>query len=77
MRERLRRSAVVGLVATTVDIVLLVALRRAGWPLVVADLAALAAAALVARPDAQADHTAGRSLRPLDPVARPSSSRSC
>ena len=50
MRERLRRFAVVGLVATTVDIVLLVALRRAGWPLVVADLAALAAAALVARP---------------------------
>lgn len=50
MRERLRRFAVVGLVATAVDIALLVVLRRAGWPLVVADLVALAAAALVARP---------------------------
>ena len=50
MRERLRRFAVVGLVATAVDIALLFVLRRAGWPLVVADLVALAAAALVARP---------------------------
>ena len=50
MRERLRRFAVVGLVATAVDVLLLVGLRRAGWTLVVADLAALAAAALVARP---------------------------
>tara|TARA_B100001123_G_scaffold349800_1_gene399973 strand:- start:408 stop:1595 length:1188 start_codon:yes stop_codon:yes gene_type:complete len=50
VRERLRRFAVVGLVATAVDIALLVVLRRAGWPLVVADLVALAAAALVARP---------------------------
>jgi dolichyl-phosphate beta-glucosyltransferase len=50
MRERLRRFAVVGLVATTVDIVLLVVLRRVGWTLVAADLAALVAAALVARP---------------------------
>jgi putative flippase GtrA len=40
VRERLRRFAVVGLVATAVDIVLLVVLRRAGWPLVVADLVA-------------------------------------
>ena len=50
MRERLRRFAVVGLVATAVDVLLLVGLRRAGCTLVVADLAALAAAALVARP---------------------------
>ena len=50
MMERLRRFAVVGVVATAVDIVLLVGLRRAGWTLVAADIAALAAAALVARP---------------------------
>ena len=48
MRERLRRFAAVGLVATVVDVGLLVALVRAGWPTWLADLVALASAAVVA-----------------------------
>ena len=48
MRERLRRFAAVGLVATTLDIGLLVILSDAGWPLWLADPSALAAAAVVA-----------------------------
>ena len=49
MRDRLRRFAVVGLIATVVDVGLLVLLLGWGWPLVAADVAALAVAALVPR----------------------------
>ncbi len=49
MRSRLRLFAAVGLAATAVDVGVAVALLRAGVPLVPADLAALAAAAVVAR----------------------------
>ena len=48
MRERLRRFATVGLVATAVDVGLLVVLVRAGWPTWLADPFALASAAVVA-----------------------------
>ncbi len=47
MRAQLRRFAAVGVFATVVDIVLFVALRRQGWPLIPADLFALAVAAVV------------------------------
>ncbi len=47
MRSRLRRFALVGLVATAVDVGGFVALRRAGWALVPADIVALALAAMV------------------------------
>ena len=50
MRERLRRFAVVGLIATAVDVGLAVALLDRGWSVVTADVVALAAAAVVARP---------------------------
>ena len=49
MRDRLRRFAVVGLIATVVDVGLLVQLLEWGWPVVAADVVALAVAALVAR----------------------------
>ena len=49
MRERLRRFAVVGLVATTIDIGLAVILLGAGWDPWAADAAALGLAATVAR----------------------------
>jgi putative flippase GtrA len=45
MRSRLRRFAAVGLVATAVDITLLVLLHEAGWSLVAADVVALVVAA--------------------------------
>ena len=48
MRERLRRFAAVGLVATAVDVGLLALLVDAGWATWVADPVALAAAAAVA-----------------------------
>ena len=48
MRRRLHRFAVVGLVATTIDIAGFVVLYRAGWPLVVADIVVLNVAAVVA-----------------------------
>ena len=50
MRERMRRFAVVGLIATVVDVGLAVALLDRGWSVVTADVVALAAAAVVARP---------------------------
>ena len=50
MRERLRRFAAVGLVATLVDVGIAVALVGWGWPVIVADPVALIAAAAVARP---------------------------
>ena len=46
MRDRLRRFAVVGLIATVVDVGLLVQLLEWGWPVVAADVVALAVAAL-------------------------------
>ena len=49
MRERLRRFAVVGLVATTIDIGLAVILLGAGWDPWAADAIALGLAATVAR----------------------------
>ena len=49
MRERLRRFAVVGLVATTIDIGLAVILLGAGWDPWAADAVALGLAATVAR----------------------------
>jgi phosphomannomutase len=49
VRDRLRRFAVVGLIATVVDVGLLVQLLEWGWPVVAADVVALAVAALVAR----------------------------
>ena len=49
MRDRLRRFAVVGLIATVLDVGLLVQLLEWGWPVVAADVVALAVAALVAR----------------------------
>jgi dolichyl-phosphate beta-glucosyltransferase len=45
VRSRLRRFAAVGVVATAVDVVALWQLQRAGWPLALADLAALVLAA--------------------------------
>jgi dolichyl-phosphate beta-glucosyltransferase len=45
MRSRLRRFAAVGVVATIVDVVLLVVLHAAGWSLTAADVVALAVAA--------------------------------
>jgi len=50
VKERLRKFAFVGLVATTIDMSILVGLRWVGLTLIFADLAALTAAALVARP---------------------------
>ena len=50
MRERLRRFAAVGLVATLVDVGIAVALVGWGWPVIAADPVALIAAAAVARP---------------------------
>ena len=50
MRERLRRFAMVGLIATAVDVGLVVVLLDCGWSVVAADIVALAAAAVVARP---------------------------
>ena len=47
MHARLHRFAAVGVVATLVDIVSFVSLRRHGWSLVSADLVALAGAAVV------------------------------
>lgn len=47
MRARLRRFAAVGILATLVDIALFVALGRNGWALMLADLVALAVAAIV------------------------------
>ena len=49
MRERLRRFAVVGLVATTIDVGSAVILLGAGWDLWAADAVALGLAAMVAR----------------------------
>tara|TARA_B100001105_G_scaffold79069_1_gene62641 strand:- start:429 stop:2987 length:2559 start_codon:yes stop_codon:yes gene_type:complete len=49
VRARLRRFAVVGLIATVLDVGLLVLLLEWGWPVVAADAAALAVAAVVAR----------------------------
>ena len=49
MRDRLRRFAVVGLIATVLDVGLLVLLLEWGWPVVAADVVALAVAALAAR----------------------------
>ena len=49
MRKRLRRFAVVGLIATAVDVGLLVLLLDRGWSVVAADMAALAVAAVAAR----------------------------
>ena len=49
MRKRLRRFAVVGLIATAVDVGLLVLLLDRGWSVVAADVVALAVAAVVAR----------------------------
>ena len=46
----MRRFAVVGLIATAVDVGLAVALLDRGWSVVTADIVALAAAAVVARP---------------------------
>jgi dolichyl-phosphate beta-glucosyltransferase len=46
MRSRLRRFALVGLLATVIDVGAFVALRRSGWPLVGADAVALAVAGL-------------------------------
>ena len=46
----MRRFAVVGLIATAVDVGLAVALLDRGWSVVTADVVALAAAAVVARP---------------------------
>ena len=48
LKKRLRRFAAVGLVATAVDVGLLVALGVAGWPTWLADTVALATAAVVA-----------------------------
>jgi dolichyl-phosphate beta-glucosyltransferase len=45
VRSRLRRFVAVGIVATAVDVVVLLALHAHGWPVVAADAAALAAAA--------------------------------
>ena len=49
MRKRLRRFAVVGLIATAVDVGLLVLLLDRGWSVVAADVVALAVAAVAAR----------------------------
>ena len=49
MRDRLRRFAVVGVVATSVDLGLAVLLLGAGWDVWVADVVALGLAAVVAR----------------------------
>ncbi len=49
MRDRLRRFAAVGLVATTIDVGLAVALLGAGWSTWAADVVALGLAAVVAR----------------------------
>ncbi len=47
MRARFRRFAAVGLLATAIDVVLFVALRRNGWRAIGADVAALGVAAVV------------------------------
>ncbi|MCP4850165.1 MAG: hypothetical protein GY900_00320, partial [Actinomycetia bacterium] len=49
MRERLRRFAAVGLVATTIDVGLAVLLLGAGWSPWSADVVALGLAAVAAR----------------------------